>query len=145
MDKSELKLLISEGWIKCGLIFETQGITEKSTNELLNKHLDKIKKTKHIKVIEESFSTLEKTEPIPQLRERGINEVYSQILEIVVLAENFEELVHLTISFGPSALEVLEPEKIILSMRDAQNSLLAMAEMMHQFAASGAGGFIISK
>ena len=145
MDKSEIKSLVSSGWIKCGLIFETQGITKDVTSELLKKHLDKMKKIRSIKVIEESFSTLEVTEPVKPLKERGIKEVYSQVLEIVVLAEDFETLVNLTISFGPSALEVLEPEKITITMREAQNSLLSMAEIMHQFASSGAGGFIISK
>ncbi len=145
MHKEEIKKLLKLGWIKALLIFDTQAVKKEAVKELLKGHLEKMRKLESIKIAEEKFSSVEKTEPVPQIKERGITEVYSQVLEVVVLAKDFEALVNLAISFGPTAIEILEPETITLTIRQAQNSLLSMVEIMHMFASAGVGGFVLSK
>ncbi len=144
LDKYKIKEFINNGWIKAWMIFEVQATSNKTTEESLKNHVKKMKTIKSIKILEEKYSKITEEEPIPQYKARGIKKVYSQVVEIVVLAQDFQTLVDLMITFAPSAIEVLEPEKITLTMRSAQNALSSIADIMHKFAAAGRGGVMIS-
>ena len=62
------------------------------------------------------------------------------LLEVELFAENFETMVRLVMTYGPTAVEVLGPDEIKLDMRSAQNSLISISEMMHKFAIAVQGG-----
>jgi hypothetical protein len=49
------------------------------------------------------------------------------------------------IEYGPSAIEVYEPEKFVLNVGEAQSILNSIAFMMHTLAAAGAGGIVVMK
>lgn len=144
MDKAEVQRLVKKGWIKVWMVFDTQAVDKKLLTELLEMLLAKMRETQSLKVVESSLTKPERIKPVAQLEAQGVKKVYSQILEATLLAEDFESLVNATITFGPTAVEILEPEKITISMRQAQNALSSMTEMMHRYAAAGPGGVMLT-
>ncbi len=77
--------------------------------------------------------------PLPHI-EKG----YSEVLDVELVAENFDKLVYLVMNYGPSAIEILEPKNITMDMGEAQGVLNSLASMIHTFAAMGAGGMLVS-
>ena len=86
---------------------------------------------------------MEEIEAGPEFKARNINTLFSQICEITFMINSYEKLTEIVIMYGPTAVEILAPEKITLDMREAQNSLVLIADMMHKFAAQGIGGIVI--
>src|SRR3989338_5386577 len=58
---------------------------------------------------------------------------YSTYLEVNLSARDFTSIVRFMYFFGPSSVEVLKPEKIVLSMDDLQDALMEMAEMIQSY------------
>lgn len=136
--------LMEKGWIKCWVMFEVQAIKKDVVENALKKHIEKLNKEDGLNILEENFTSVDKIEAPKQLQERGIKNLFTQVVEIIFLAKNFESLINMTINYGPTVIEILGPEKITLSMREAQNSLVSVADMMHKYTAAGFGGVIIS-
>ncbi|MCK5289972.1 MAG: hypothetical protein KAJ56_03425, partial [Candidatus Aenigmarchaeota archaeon] len=80
-----------------------------------------------------------------KFKQKGIDTVFSQVLEMEILAKDFETLLYLVVTFGPTTLEVLAPKEIKLDMRQMQNTLILVSELMHRYAAAGAGGMVLTK
>jgi len=136
--------LVEKGWIKAWMLFEVQATNKKTTEDALREHLKKLAKEKGVKVAKQKFTSVQKIEVTEMAQQRGITELYSQVAEAVILAQAFEVLVNVTINYGPSAIEILAPENLKLSMRDMQNALTSISDVMHKFASAGIGGFILS-
>ena len=106
--------------------------------ESLEKMIKKVESDKRVEVYKREFSNADKGEsPLP-----NIKIAYAQSCEMEGVAKSMEELVEIVLEYGPSAIEILEPSKMQLSAREAQNMLNSMSEMMHRFAAAGAGGLV---
>ncbi len=58
-------------------------------------------------------------------------DLYSSCAEVKTLAETFNDLVSVSLKYGPIAVELLKPEKIVLPLDEAQN-LLVDASMVSQ-------------
>lgn len=144
MEKEEIKELEEKGWIKTWMAFEVQGISKEVVESAIKQHIDKIKNEKNTNVFKEDFKKVIKIKAPPQFKQKKINNLYSKIVEITLLTQDFETLVNIVINFGPSAVEVLSPKEIKLTMRDLQNVLNSVTDMMHKFAAAGLGGLLIA-
>ncbi len=145
MDEVEMQNLVKRGWIKAEMIFDTQALDKKVLQELLKRHADKLKMEPGVKVYEANFTEIDEVEPVPQFKAQGIKKVYSQLLEVVFMAQNFEVMANVTMAFGPTAVEILEPDKITIDMRTMQNVLASISELMHKYAAAGRGGVMITQ
>ena len=150
MDKDgEIKLnfdekeLLEKNYLKVWMLFEVQSNSFEATKRALAKHIDGIKKNFDINIIEENLTSIEKVKAGPEFKVKNINFLFSQICEMTFMIENFEKLIELVINYGPTSLEILAPEKIIMNTREAQSSLISVTEMMHKFAAQGVGGIVI--
>lgn len=137
--------LLSNGWIKTWLVFDTQAVDKDTLKGLLSGLLDKMRRIKDIEILSDSLTEPESIEPADQFKNKGITEVYSQILELEIIAKDFETLLYLVITFGPTTLEVLEPKSIKFDMRQMQNTLILVSELMHRYAAAGPGGMVLTK
>ena len=137
--------LIAGGWIKAWLVFDTQAVDKKLLKGLLSGLLDKIKMIKDINVLTESLTEPELIESSEKFKQKGIDTVFSQVLEVEIVAKDFETLLYLVITFGPTTLEVLAPKEIKLDMRQMQNTLILVSELMHRYAAAGPGGLVLTK
>ena len=140
MAEIDVSEYVDKGWINSWFIFDTQGVDKKTIKEILEKLMVQFEKEKGVEIIEKSYSKPKKTEPVPSIKEQGIDSVYSIMLEVELVAEDFETMVRLVMTYGPTALEILAPDKIEVDMRSAQNSLVSISEMMHKFAIAVQGG-----
>ena len=62
-----------------------------------------------------------------------VGEHYSSYMEVNLSAKDFTSIVKFMYFFGPSSVEVLRPEKVVLSMDDLQEALMEMAEMIQSY------------
>jgi hypothetical protein len=136
----EVKKKLRDGWIKSSMMIEVLAVTEEAAKSSLEKHVHKMEKEDKTIVYKKEFRDVRKIEkPLP-----NIESAYSYLVELELLTENFEKLIYLTYTYGPSSIEILEPHNIKMDAGEAQGILNSIAEMIHRFAASGIGGVIIS-
>ncbi len=145
MNDNDLKVdeLLSKGWMKVWMIFEVQAADKAVCVSSLKKHVKDMGSLDSVEIIDESFADVDKIEAPEGLKKRGVNALFAQVSEVTIMARDFEGLVNVVINYAPSAVEVMAPEKITITMRDAQNSLASVADMMHKFARAGIGGVVI--
>lgn len=136
--------LLAKGWIKAWAIFEVQAAVKDVAKTALEAHISKIKSEKALKVVEEKESETEEIDAPESLHQHGIKMLWSRTHEMVVFAKDVEALTNMVINYGPSAIEVLGPEKLTLKMGELQGALASVSDMMHKYAAAGIGGMLIS-
>jgi hypothetical protein len=133
---------VEEGWFRVWFAFEALAIDEKVTKDALEALMNKLDKDNRVKICKKSFGDVKRVEkPV-----KGVELGYSLTCDVNVVSKNFENLAQIAMEYGPSAIEVLEPEKFILNLREAQTVLNSISRMMHMIAASGgAGGIVFMK
>ena len=60
-------------------------------------------------------------------------DIYTTLFSCDVHAKSFEDLVYFVLNYGPSSLELLEPDEIEMSKGEAQGVLMDMATMIHTY------------
>ncbi|MFB6216859.1 MAG: hypothetical protein ABEJ72_07825, partial [Candidatus Aenigmatarchaeota archaeon] len=60
-------------------------------------------------------------------------------------AEGFDKAVELVINYGPTYIQMEGPDNYELKLSEGQNALQSVANTMHQYAQTGAGGMLISR
>ena len=145
MNDDDLRMddLLDKGWIKTWMIFEVQAADKAVCVSALKKHVKDMASEPSVEIIGESFTDVDDIDVPEGLKKRGVKALFTQVCEVTVMAKEFEALVNVVINYAPTAVEVMAPEKIVLSMRDAQNSLVSLSDMMHKFARAGVGGMLI--
>jgi hypothetical protein len=138
--EEETKKRMKSGWIRVGMMIEAMAISKETAESALKKHVEKMEKERGILLSKKDFRGAEEVKkPLPNI-EKG----YSQVVDIEMLAESFDKLVFITLNYGPSAIEILEPNKITLDFGEAQGILNSLAAIMHTFAAMRGGGVLVS-
>ena len=136
--------LLKRGWIKTRLWFEVLATSKETTEKSLRAHIEKIERLEGVIVREKRFEEVEEVKKIPKRFEKlGIRKAYSQVVETIVFTDSLEKLLLIVMAFGPSAIEILEPKEMKVSIGTLQNMMNSVAEMMHRFASSQLGGIII--
>ena len=135
--------LLSKGWIKTWMIFEVQAADKAVCESALKKHVKGMSSLDSVEVFEESFANVDEIDVPDGLKQRGVKALFTQVSEVTVMVKDFEALVNIVINYAPTAIEIMGPDKIVLTMRDAQNSLASVSDMMHRFARAGIGGMLI--
>lgn len=141
LTKEQISEKLKQGWIQASMMFEVLAVTEEAAKEALQNHIDKLEKRGFVDMVKKDFSPAEKVEKPMQ----GIESAFSQVCETEIMVKGLENLVQIVLEFGPTSVEILKPEKYEISIREAQNMLNLMAEMMHRFAAAGFGGIVIAR
>lgn len=130
---------IKEGWIRAWMMIEALAINQEASKSALEKHIHKMEKEEGVIVYKSKFHPVTKVEkPLP-----NVSVGFSCIVEIELVAKNLDRLVYIVMNYGPSTIEILEPEKISLDAGEAQGILNSIAEMLHRFAAAGLGGVLV--
>lgn len=104
----------------------------------LRKLLDQIKAEKGIHIRKEKLDEAVKLESPP----KDVPEAYSQIMETELEFESFKRVFEYVMKYGPSALEIIEPKEMNVSLNEAQDLVNKLATFMHRFAAAGVGGIV---
>ena len=139
ISKEESNEKVSEGWLRIWFAFEALAISEEVAKKALENLFAKIESDTRIKIYKKEFSPGSKVENPVQ----GVKEGWSVVCEIEFVAKKFDDLVHVVMEYGPSAVEILEANNLKLGIEDCQNILNGVSDMMHRFAAAGVGGVVI--
>jgi hypothetical protein len=138
--EDQVKKRMKEGWIRVGLMIEAMAISKEAAESALKKHVERMEKEKNMLLCKKDFRGVEEIEkPLP-----NIPKGFSQVVDVDLVAENFDKLVYIVLNYGPSAIEILEPSNIKIGLGEAQGILNTLAALIHRFAAMGAGGMIVS-
>jgi hypothetical protein len=132
-EKAEKRL--KDGWIKTWMMIEALAVSPETVNKALNTHIERMEKEDKFMIIKKDFKETKKTDSPFE----DVKEAHSGVVEIEVLTENFDKLFYMVINYGPSAVEILAPEKITLDMGELQGMLNSMADIIHRFAARMGG------
>lgn len=109
--------------------------------ESLEEHIEKLRSEDDAEVLEVEFDEATEIEnPHP-----GLEKGYSQVCEARVEIEGFDRAIDILISYGPTYIQLEEPDRIEIDLAEGQNALQNVVDMMHQYAQSGAGGVMISR
>lgn len=140
LSKEEVEEKLEKGWIKSKLWFEVLSTQREVTENSLQAHIEKLKKTEGLFLVSEKTDEVKEVEkPLPNV-EKG----YSQTVETDLITKNVETLLLVVIFFAPSAVEVLHPEKLTLGANSVQVIMNSVADLIHRYAARGIGGTVIS-
>lgn len=132
---SELK----EGELKVWMIFEVLAATKEAAQESLKDHAEKLS-DESIKITKEEFETVQEVKkPHPD-----IEEGYSKVYELEIVVSSLQDLIEIIISYGPTMVDLIEPDELTLGIRDLQGSINSVTQLIHNYAQSGMGGVIIS-
>lgn len=135
-----IKKKVKDGWIRSWMMIEVLAITEKAAKSALEKHIEKMGREKRTIIYNKKFHETKKVEkPLP-----NIKTAYSYVVELDLVTQTYDQLIYLVMNYGPSSIEILEPEKLKIGMGEAQSILNSVAEMIHKFVAAGIGGVVIS-
>lgn len=140
MSAERVKEKRDEKWFEAVLMIEVLGIEEDVVRTALERHVEKLESVRNTYVYEKSFGDIKKVEnPM-----KDVKEAYSQVVEVKLFAKDLFTLVNIVLVYGPSAIEVLGPEKREIKIDEVQNLSNLLAGVVHQFAAAGVGGIVIS-
>ena len=132
---------VRDGWFRSWIVFEALAINEGVAKDALESLIKKLDNDERVKIYKKSFGEAKKVEkPI-----KNVEVGYSVTSEINLVSKKFDNLAQIAIEYGPSAIEILEPEKFNLNVGEAQAILNSISQMMHRLAASGAGGIVFMK
>jgi hypothetical protein len=137
--EKEIEKKIKDGWLQARFAIEVLAGTKEAAKSALEKHVQAMEKEKNTIIYRKSFGDIKKIlNPLP-----NIAEGWSNIVDVELVAKNFETLVYLVVTYGPSAIELLGPKKIAIDLGEGQAILNSLSELIHKYAAAGIGGIVI--
>ncbi len=137
--KKEEEKKLNDGWIKSTMIIEVLAVNEEAAESALRNHVEKMGKEDLTMIVDTKYhDTLEVEKPLPRL-----DKAYSRIVDVDILTKDFDTLVRVVVSYAPSSIEILKPEKIRMDMGEAQAILNSVSEIIHKFAQAGIGGVMV--
>jgi len=129
------KKVKNEGWIRSTMMIEALAINRDAVKGALEKHVKGMESVKGSYVYKKKFGDIvEVAKPMP-----NIEKAYSYLVEVELVSRNFESLLYLVMTYAPTSVEILEPKDLKLDIGQAQAVLIAVAEMLHRFAAMNIG------
>jgi hypothetical protein len=138
--QDQIKEKRKEKWFEVQFVIEALAINKEMVEKSLKAHIDKMDKLKDVLVCEKQFlETIKVEHPM-----KGIDEAYSQVAKVSFFAKNMVILLSMVMAYGPSSVEILGPERHEVKAEEAQNISNLLAGVVHQFAAAGLGGMIIT-
>ena len=137
--KEEADEKVKEGWLRSWMMFEVLAVNEETTKDSLEKLMKKLEEDNKIAMYKKEFGELAKIEK-PM---KDIDVGYSLTCEVELISKKLDNLVQIVMQYGPSATEILEPKEFALDAGEAQGILNSISQIMHQFAAAGAGGMVL--
>jgi hypothetical protein len=123
------------------MVFEAVAASESAVEGSLEEHLEKLSNEPEAEIVEREVEEIEKVENPHESLEEG----YSQVAETVVETSSFEEAISLVINYGPTYIQLESPDHYDLSLKEGQETLQNVADIMRRYAKMGAGGMLISK
>lgn len=136
----KIKKKLKDGWMRCIVNIEVMGATKDVTRDALKKHIEKMRHESKIEIIREDYGEVDKVENPP----KNFKEAFSQVVEVEFVIDRIRNLVNFVFVYGPSSVEVIEPEVIKTDAGEIQEMSNIIASMMHQYASQGMGGIVFT-
>ena len=140
MMKEDVKKRRKEEWIEAWFAIEALGATQDVVKTSLEKHMKNLSGTKNVLVYEKKFSEIKKVDNPP----KDLKEAYSQVVEAKLFAKDLATFLIVVMLYGPSSIEVIGPTKKEIKINELQEIANAVSGIMHEFAAAGLGGLVIT-
>ncbi|MFB6294390.1 MAG: hypothetical protein ABEI97_01390 [Candidatus Nanohaloarchaea archaeon] len=123
------------------MVFDVLAADEEAAKESLQNHLEQLESERSVMEFSAEVGDVSEVEqPSPDM-DAG----YSQVAEVDMTVNSFSELVEMVINYGPTSVDVKSPETVEMELREVRDALNAVAQIMHQFLQSGAGGMMVSR
>ncbi len=123
------------------MVFHVIAATEDAAVASLSDHIDQIRGESTVRTLDATMEDVEHVDqPHPDL-----DEGFSQVCEVDMEVDSFADLVNIVLNYGPTSVDIKAPDRVTMDMAEARDALNSMAQMMHQFLQSGAGGMMISR
>ena len=116
------------GAMRLHAFIEMQAVEETLLKKQLDKLASELKKDKDFVVYDLSKAKIEESDG-----------QHSSFIEVNFSVKDFSSLVKFMFFYGPTAVEVIKPERIEFSAQDLQDGLVDMADMVHKYATFIAG------
>ncbi|MFB6199843.1 MAG: hypothetical protein ABEJ83_03115 [Candidatus Nanohaloarchaea archaeon] len=127
--------------VKIWMVFEAVGPDKKGVEKSMEDHVESIEAKDGCEILERESGELEEMEdPHP-----GLDKGFSQVLELEIEFKDFYQAIETVINYGPTYVQFEEPDSYDLELKEAQDVLQRVTNMMHQYAQMGAGGVLVSR
>ncbi len=137
--EEEIKKRVKSGWIRSSVMVEAMAIDENSAKSALEKLIESLSKEENIMVYKKEFQDAQIVKkPLP-----NVEEASSVIVEFEMLTLNYDRLLYVVFNYGPSSIEILEPEHIKMDAGEAQGIANSLAAVIHKIASSQIGGMLM--
>lgn len=140
MQAIDIEKARKDGWIEAWFAIETLGASPDVVEVALKTHIEKLGREADVLIVNREFKPIEEVKNPPKPLQRG----WSQIANVTLLAKDLQALIRLVLMYGPSAIEILAPKSKQITVDEIQNIANSLAGLLHQFAAAGVGGIVIS-
>ncbi len=137
LEEKEIRERIKKGWLRIWTSFEVIGTAKDIVEKAMKEHLDRFEKDDRVELIRKSISSVETLE-------MKDGKFYSIVAETEFLTQSFKDLINLVLFYGPSACEILAPERIELSIREAQEIVNTLGGIMHRLS-ERLGGIVVKR
>jgi hypothetical protein len=111
--------------IRAIMIVEVAGRPAQHVKDSIKAHVGQLRLKKEICVINESISNPRKVE--------GAEEMYTCFAEVEIEVENFARLTEIVFDYMPSSIEILNPDKVEMSLPEATTYLNTLAGRLHRY------------
>jgi len=138
IEKEDADEKVEKGWIRAWMMFEVLAVNENTTKNSLESLINRLENDNRTRVYKKEFGEIKRVEKPMENVDVG----YSLTSEVELISGKFDNLVQIVIEYGPAAIEILEPKKLDIDAGEAQAILNSISQMMHHFAAAGAGGIV---
>lgn len=123
------------------MVFEALSPKKEDLKDSLKDHVEMLEEEERLEIMETEFDDIDEMEnPHP-----GLEKGYSQVVETRVKVDGFDKAVQVAISYGPTYIQLEEPDRFEIGLKEGQDALQEVVNTMHQYAQSGAGGVMISR
>ena len=127
--------------VKLWMVFEAVAAKEEAVKNSLDDHLEKLESESEVEITESNIDDVSHVENPTE----GLDEGYSQVAECRVEVESFRKCIQITFDYGPTYVQVEGPENYEMDLKESQESLQQVADVMHNYAQKGLGGVLVSK
>ena len=130
----------SDQSLKVWMIFEVMATERDTAESSLKEHVNKLDTIEGVELLESEYDDINEVEqPRPDV-EKG----YTQVCETEFEIRDLNLLIQVVLNYGPTMVEIMEPDKLELDQGELQDTVNLVAEMMQKYLHSGMGGVVIS-
>lgn len=138
--KEKIDKMRKEKWVECSMVIEAIAVKKEVVEGSLKEHVDKLHSIKDVFVYATKLhETIKLEKPF-----KNFDETYSQIVELKLFVKNVFTLMTVIVLYGPSSIEVLGPKNTNVNIQELQTIANSTADLIHQFAAAGVGGIVMT-